>query len=85
MKVLITIADVEIAVRLNALLEKDDIETVMVSPLDDIRNEIRRSKPDLVVLTGSIADPTSVQVVKDQLWEGTAVLGLAEVSDPDLF
>jgi DNA-binding NtrC family response regulator len=84
MKVLITLADVETAVRLNALLEKDDIETVMVSPLDDIRSEIKRAKPDLVVLTGAIADPSSIQVVKDQLWEGVAVLGLADVSDPDL-
>ena len=84
MKVLITLADVEIAVRLNALLEADHVETVMVSPLDDIRSEIKKAKPDLVVLTGAIADPSSIQVVKDQLWEGVAVLGLAEVSDPDL-
>ena len=84
MKVLITLADVEIAVRLNALLEAEHVETVVVSPLDDIRSEIRRAKPDLVILTGAIADPSSVQVVKDQLWEGIAVLGLAEVSDPEL-
>ncbi|HLE56907.1 MAG TPA: sigma-54 dependent transcriptional regulator [Rhodothermia bacterium] len=84
MKVLITLADVETAVRLNALLEAEGIETVMVSPLDDIRSEVKRSKPDLVVLTGSIADPSSVHVVKDQLWEGIAVLGLADVTDPEL-
>jgi DNA-binding NtrC family response regulator len=84
MKVLITLADVEAAVRLNARLESENIETVMVSPLDDIRSEIKRSKPDLVVLTGAIADPSSIQVVKDQLWDGIAVLGLAEVSDPEL-
>jgi DNA-binding NtrC family response regulator len=83
MKILITLTDVEIAVRLNALLEADAIETVMVSPLDDIRSEIKRTKPDLVVLTGAIADPTSIQVVKDQLWEGIPVLGLADVSDPE--
>ena len=63
MKVLITLADVEIAVRLNALLEAEHIETVMVSPLDDIRSEIRRAKPDLVVLTGAIADPDRKSVV----------------------
>lgn len=84
MKVLITLADVEIAVRLNALLEAQEMETVMVSPLDDIRSEIKRAKTDLVVLTGAIADPSSVQVVKDQLWEGVPVLGLADVSDPEL-
>ncbi|HMA22307.1 MAG TPA: sigma-54 dependent transcriptional regulator, partial [Gemmatimonadaceae bacterium] len=84
MKVLITLADVETAVRLNALLENENIDTVMVSPLDDIRSEIKRTKPDLIVLTGAIADPSSIQVVKDQLWEGCAVLGLADVSDPEL-
>jgi DNA-binding NtrC family response regulator len=84
MKVLITLADVEAAVRLNARLEAEAFETVMVSPLDDIRSEIKRSKPDLIVLTGAIADPSSIQVVKDQLWEGVAVLGLADVSDPEL-
>ena len=84
MKVLITLADVEMAVRLNALLEAEQIETVMVSPLDDIRSDIKRAKPDLVVLTGAIADPSSVQIVKDQLWEGIAVLGLADVFDPSL-
>ncbi len=84
MKVLVTLADVEAAVRLNALLEAEGLETVMVSPLDDIKSEIKRSKPDLIVLTGSIADPSSIQVAKDQLWEGVAVIGLAEVSDPEL-
>ena len=84
MKVLITLADVETAVRLNALLEAEGFDTVMVSPLDDIRSESKRAKPDLIVLTGSIADPSSIQVVRDQLWEGVAVLGLAEVSDPEL-
>ena len=33
MKVLITLADVEPAVRLNAELERAEIETVMVSPI----------------------------------------------------
>ena len=40
MKVLITLADVEPAVLLNASLEKASIDTVMVSPLDDIRAEV---------------------------------------------
>ena len=37
MKVLITLQDVEPAVRINARLEQDGIETDVVSPLDDIR------------------------------------------------
>ena len=84
MKVLITLADVEPAVRLNALLEANDTKTAVVSPLDDLRGEIKRFKPDLIVLTGNLGDPGNVQIVRDQLWSGTSVIGLADVEDPDL-
>ena len=84
MKVLITLTDVEPAVRLNASLEGAGIDTVMVSPLDDMRREIRRAKPDLLVLTGAIADQSNVQLVRDQLWDGVDVIGLSDVEDPDL-
>ncbi len=84
MKALITLTDVECAVRLNASLEQAGIETVMVSPLDDIRREIKRAKPDVIVLTGAIADPNNVQLVREQLWEGVSVIGLADVDDTDL-
>jgi DNA-binding NtrC family response regulator len=83
-KVLITLADVEPAVRLNALLEAADTTTAVVSPLDDLRGEIKRFKPDLIVLTGNLGEPGIVQVVRDQLWNGTAVVGLADVEDPNL-
>ena len=84
MKVLITLADVEPAVRLNALLEANGAKTSMVSPLDDLRGEIKRFKPDLIVLTGALGDPSIQQIVRDQLWSGTAVVGLADVEDPAL-
>ncbi len=80
--VLITLADVEPAVRLNAALEGAGISTVMVAPLDDIREEVRRAKPELIVLTGNLADPAILQLVRDQLWEGVDVVGLADVADP---
>jgi DNA-binding NtrC family response regulator len=84
LKALITLTDVECAVRLNAALEQHGVETVMVSPLDDIRREIRRSSPDVLVLTGAIADQSNLHVVREQLWEGTPVIGLADVEDPEL-
>ena len=84
MKVLITLADVEPAVRLNALLETNGAKTSMVSPLDDLRGEIKRFRPDLIVLTGALGDPSNLQIVRDQLWSGTAVIGLADVEDPEL-
>ncbi len=84
MKVLITLADVELAVRLNAQLEAEGTKTTVVSPLDDLPGEIRKFKPDLIVLTGNLKDSTNLQIVRDQLWNGTAVIGLADVEDPEL-
>lgn len=83
-RVLITLADLEPAVRLNALLERAGVSTTVVSPVDNLRDQIERYRPELIVLTGNIADPATVQTVRDQLWEGTAVIGLADISDPQL-
>ena len=82
MKVVITLNDVESAVRLNALLEKSDADTVMVSPIDDVAGTIRREKPEVIVVTGNLADSLNVQIAKSQLWEGAAVVGLADVDEP---
>ena len=84
MKALLTLTDIECAIPLNASLEQAGIETVMVSPLDDIRREIKRAKPDVIVITGAIADPNNVQLVREQLWEGVSVIGLADVDDVEL-
>ena len=81
MKVLLTLTDVEPAVRLNGLLEKAGIETVLVSPLDDVPGMIRRHRPDVIVLTGGLLDPSNLQLVKTQLWDGAAVIGLADIHD----
>jgi DNA-binding NtrC family response regulator len=81
-KALITLGDVEPAVRLNALLERAEIETVLVSPLDDLRSEIRRARPDVLVFTGALLDPQNVAVVRQQLWDGVPSLGFSDVTDP---
>jgi DNA-binding NtrC family response regulator len=83
-KVLISLTDVEPAVRLNAQLERSGVETAVVSPLDDVRGAIRREKPDLIVLTGALVDPQNVALVREMLWEGVAVVGLADVRDPEI-
>ena len=84
MKVLISLTDVEPAVRLNAQLERSGVETAVVSPLDDVRGAIRREKPDLIVMTGALVDPQNVALVREMLWEGVAVVGLADVRDPEI-
>ena len=84
MKVLISLTDVEPAVRLNAELERSGVETAVVSPLDDVRGAIRREKPDVIVMTGALIDPQNVALVREMLWEGVAVVGLADVRDPEI-
>ncbi len=83
MNVVITLQDVEPAVRINAALERDGVTTEVVSPLDDIRGTIKRVKPDVIVFTGGLSDPTTVAIVKDQLWDGAAAVGLSDNADPD--
>ena len=82
MKVLLTLTDVEPAVRLNAALEAAGFTTALVSPLDDVRAALRREKPDVIVITGDLRDPLTVALVRQQLWEGASVIGLADVADP---
>ncbi|MEO7965970.1 MAG: hypothetical protein ABIT38_18825, partial [Gemmatimonadaceae bacterium] len=84
MTVLITLTDVEPAVRLNAALEEEGIQTAVVSPLDDMRAAIARSKPTIVVFTGGLLDPQHVQLVRQLLWDDVAVIGFADVRDPTI-
>ncbi|NUO93913.1 MAG: sigma-54-dependent Fis family transcriptional regulator [Gemmatimonadaceae bacterium] len=82
MTVLITLHDVEPAVRLNARLEADGVETVLVSPLDDVRAEIRRSRPDLIVVSGQLGDADNVGLLREELWNGVPMVGLPDTTDP---
>ena len=80
--VAILMNDVEPAVRLNAALESQGIETTTISPMDDVRGMLRRSPPAVLVLTGALLDPTNVSLVRQQLWDGVSVVGFTDVSDP---
>jgi DNA-binding NtrC family response regulator len=81
-KVLLTLQDVEPAVRINALLEAEGVQTALVSPLDDMGAALKREKPELIVFTGGLSDPQTLNIVKAELWNGTAVVGLADNVDP---
>ncbi|HEX8724829.1 MAG TPA: sigma-54 dependent transcriptional regulator [Gemmatimonadaceae bacterium] len=81
MTVLITLNDVEPAVRLNAELESDGIRTVVVSPLDDMRAALAREKPEVLVFSGDLGDPQTLALVKDQLWAGVPSIGLTNITD----
>ena len=78
MTVLITLHDVEPAVRLNARLEADGVTTAIVSPLDDMRAEIKRADPELIVMSGELSDPANIALVRELLWDGVPVVGLMD-------
>ena len=82
MSVLITLTDVEPAIRLNAWLEQHGVDTTVVSPMDDVHAALRKARPQVIVITGALMDPATVALVREQLWSGAAVLGLADIGDP---
>ena len=82
MKVLLTLNDVEPAVRLNKMLEGPEVTTEVVSPLDDVRGVLGRFKPDLLIVTGELRDPSNVALVNEQLWAGRTAVGLLDSSEP---
>lgn len=85
MKILLTLTDVEPAVRLNAMLEAAGHDTTLVSPMDDVQAAAARFKPNIILFTGGLSESSSLQVARRQLWDGAAVVGLADVNDPALF
>jgi len=81
-KALLTLDDVEIAVRLNAMLERSGLQTTMVSPLDDLLSAVNRAQPDVIIITARLLEPSHLDVVREQQWAGVSVVGLADVVDP---
>ena len=80
--VAILMTDVEPAVRLNAALEAQGLTTVTISPMDDVRGDLRRVRPTVLVLTGALLDHANVALVRQLLWDNVAVIGFTDVSDP---
>lgn len=81
MKVLILLIDVEPGVRINAVLEQGGVETDVVSPIDDVRGAVRRFKPDVLVVTGTLLDAQNIALVREALWDGIPVVGLSDIGD----
>jgi len=81
MTVLITLHDIEPAVRLNAQLEREGVKTEMVSPMDDMRGTMKRVKPEVIVVTGDLTDRLTESLVREQLWGGASAIGLTDVGD----
>jgi DNA-binding NtrC family response regulator len=82
-KVLITLDDLEAAVRANAAFEAAGFETVMVSALDDVRARVRREDPDLLMLSGGLHEAATQRLVGSVRDGRVAILGLLEPTDAE--
>jgi DNA-binding NtrC family response regulator len=80
-KILLTMDDLETAVRVNAALESAGHPTAMISSLDDARGAIRREAPELVILTGAIYEATARQLAAFARDAEISTLALLEPTD----
>ncbi|HEU5051008.1 MAG TPA: sigma-54 dependent transcriptional regulator [Gemmatimonadales bacterium] len=82
-RVLITMDDLEVAVRLNAALEAAGFRTFMNSSMDDAAGALRRERPDLVILTGAIYDQPARHLAALARDQEVSTLALLEPTDSE--
>src|SRR5262245_33759228 len=82
-QVLITMDDLETAVRVNAALEAAGLSTAMFSSLDDARGSVRRGDPEVVVLTGAVHDLPALQLTALARDAAISTLALLEPTDSE--
>jgi len=77
---LITMDDLEMAVRLNAAFEQEGHETAMLSSLDDSVGVLNTTDPDVVILTGALSEPLAKGLIALSKRRSVQTLGLIEKS-----
>jgi DNA-binding NtrC family response regulator len=82
-RILITMDDLEAAVRLNAAFEASSFETSMVSAQDDVKAAVLREDPDLVLLTGGLHEPAAGRLLALVRDGRVATVGLLEPTDAE--
>jgi len=82
-QILLTMADLETGVPLNAALEAAGFTTAMVSPLDDAPAAMRREHPDLLILTGAVHEASAQLLLRLAREQEVFTLGLLEPTDTE--
>ncbi len=82
-QILITMDDLETAVRANAALEAAGFSTAMVSSLDDAPGALRREHPELIILTGALYEPPARHLMALAREAEASTLALLESTDSD--
>jgi DNA-binding NtrC family response regulator len=80
-RILLSMDDLETAVRVNAALEAGGYSTTMVSTLDDARSAMRRANPDLVLLTGAVYEAPARHLAQLAHDAEVSTLALLEPTD----
>jgi DNA-binding NtrC family response regulator len=81
--IVLTLADLETAVPLNAALEQAGFSTELVAPVDDARATVRRARPDLVVITGAVHEAIALDLVTYAKELEAYTLALLEPTDSE--
>ena len=82
-RVLITMDDLEAAVRCNAAFEESGYWTVLVSSQDDARDVFRKADADVVILTGALGEHRARTLAALARERSVSTLGLLEETSPD--
>ena len=82
-RVLITMDDLEPAVRSNAAFEKAGFQTTVVSSMDDTGAVLQKAEPDVVVLTGALHERPAADLVAAARDRSISTFGLLEPTEPD--
>ncbi|MCH8935491.1 MAG: sigma-54-dependent Fis family transcriptional regulator [Gemmatimonadetes bacterium] len=81
--ILLTMDDLETAVRVNATFEADGEKTVLVSAMDDIPAAVKGANPDIIILTGALHERPARALIQLARVRSTSTLGLLEETEPD--
>ncbi len=81
--ILLTMDDLEAAVRANAALEEDGEKTVLVAAVDDAVAAVKRSKPNIIILTGALHERRARELAALAKERSIPTLGLVEETEPD--
>jgi DNA-binding NtrC family response regulator len=82
-RVLVTMDDLEAAVRSNAAFEREGFQVSTVSAEDDAGAVLRKSEPDVVVLTGGLHERHNQDLVNQARDRSISTFGLLESTEPD--
>ena len=81
--ILLTMDDLEAAVRVNAKLEADGEKTVLVSAMDDVPGAVKSANPDVIILTGALHERPARELIRLARDRSISTLGLLEATEPD--